>query len=86
MKKVVQPTPKGKALFDFDGEYDDELSFKVNMRMSLFCCDFSGSKDSLPSTFTIISKRPKHTPSPPPPPHLVGDRKLGYNPAFCQGS
>ena len=36
VKKVVRVTPKGKALFDFDGEFEDELSFKVNMRIS--CC------------------------------------------------
>jgi len=30
VKKVLRDTPKAKALFDFDGEFDDELSFKVN--------------------------------------------------------
>ena len=29
-KKATKVTPKAKALFDFDGEFEDELSFKVN--------------------------------------------------------
>lgn len=32
MKKDRKPTPKAKALFDFDGEFGDELSFKVRGR------------------------------------------------------
>lgn len=29
-KKATKVTPKAKALFDFDGEFEDELSFKVD--------------------------------------------------------
>ena len=35
-EKNVKVTPKAKALFDFDGEFDDELSFKVNVEMLIF--------------------------------------------------
>jgi len=31
VKNVPRDTPKAKALFDFDGEFDDELSFKVSL-------------------------------------------------------
>ena len=30
-EKDDEPAPKAKALFDFDGEFEDELSFKVNL-------------------------------------------------------
>lgn len=29
-EKDDEPAPKAKALFDFDGEFEDELSFKVD--------------------------------------------------------
>lgn len=32
-QKNAKVTPKAKALFDFDGEFDDELSFKVNVEL-----------------------------------------------------
>ena len=33
MKTAPKVTPKAKALFDFDGEFEDELSFKVSARI-----------------------------------------------------
>lgn len=36
--KNDNPTPKAKALFDFDGEYEDELS----VRVSVYCSVWSG--------------------------------------------